>query len=101
MYVIGRSPDDLIRIENVTMYDGKDISVRIRTIFYNVMNEKSTIISDYELAESLLEEIQRYYDHISFFNDSLLANIIEKDSFEKEAYVKELKIYKLVPVELD
>lgn len=89
MYVIGRSKGDYIRLVNS------------KGIEYSHSINLASIFTSLEKAELMIGYIKENIDSLYFANATILGNIIDKEkSFDKVAYVNELKIYELVPTEL-
>ena len=89
MYVIGRSKGDYIRLVNS------------KGIEYSHSINLASIFTSLEKAELMIDYIKENIDSLYFANATNLGNIIDKEkSFDKVAYVNELKIYELVPTEL-
>lgn len=99
MYVIGRNDFDFIKVTNSeTFYDGRSIWSKVREVEYNSPLSKATIIPDYEVAEKLIKEVQDNVGNISFRNNSIIGEILDREaSFDKVVYSSELKIFELVP----
>lgn len=89
MYVIGRSKRDYLKLVN-----GKEIE-------YSHNINQASVLKSFEKAELMIDYIKENIDSIYFANATVLGNIIDKEkSFDKVAYVNELKIYELVPTEV-
>lgn len=103
VYAIGKSDYNFIKIANTaTMYDGQKMRSEIISIEYKVPLNEATIISDYEKAERLIEEIQGNVENIKFANNSIIGEILDREkSFDKIAYSKELQIYELIPIAVE
>lgn len=103
MYAIGKSDYNFIKITNTaTMYDEQKMRSEIISLEYKAPLNEATIISDYEKAEKLMEEIQGNVENIKFANHSIIGEIHDREkSFDKIAYSKELQIYELVPIAVD
>ncbi len=90
MYVIGRSKGDYIRLVNS------------KGIEYSHSINLASIFTSLEKAEFMIGYIKGNIDSLYFANATILGNIIDKEkNFDKAAYVNELKIYELVPREVE
>ena len=100
MYVIGKSNNEFIKItHNATMYDGRKMLNEIQNCEHGSQLSDATIITDYEKAKTILDEIQNNIENIQFTNSSAIGEILDREnSFDKITYSKELKIYELVPI---
>ena len=100
MYVIGVNDYSFINIiREEVLWDGKDTWSEIKVIGYDYLLDGAKIFGSYEHASGVLEKIKNNVEAIRFQNASLIGDLIDKDnSFDKLSYVKELKIYELVPV---
>lgn len=103
MYLIGINDFDFIKITHQsTMCDGKHIWNEVRNLEYETPLHEATIIPNYESAEKLLKEIQDNVEKIKVSNNNIIGEILDKDNgFDKTKYVKELKIYELIPTLVD
>lgn len=101
MYVIGRSDYDFIKVVHGVAYDGQGISMMIESVEYNLPSGEVTIFPDYETAKDAIKIIQENAEDIKFTNSSIVGEILDRESFDKIAYSKELKIYELVPTEVN
>lgn len=102
MYIIGKNDYEFIKItHSKPMYDGNKIWSEISKIEYDTPLHEATIISDKESAKKLLAQIKEKYESIEFRNSSIIEEILDKQKgFDKSKYVKELKIYVLLPTEV-
>ena len=98
-YVIGKTDYNFIRINFRTMWDGaRKIWDEVDEVFYDCNIEEATAISSYDEAKEILNEIQNRISEIDFSNISIIGQIVdEANEFNKDNYVKKLKIFKLVP----
>ena len=97
MYVIGVSDWNFIKIVNrpLIMTELK-VELVITSLKYEADLNDATIIRDLDEAKDILKEIQGNVKNIEFKNNSVLGEIYDKENkFDKEEYVKKLKIYEL------
>lgn len=98
MYAIGITDYDFIKVvRSDTLYDGLKIWSEVRDVEYGANLAESTVFVDLEVAEKILQEIQSNVEEIQFSNNDVIGEVIDKESFDKVAYSRELKIYELVP----
>lgn len=101
MYVIGVSDNSLIKIIKLdTLFDWKDLLTVIKAIEYDVsLANQATIFPDIKRAKRTLEDIKNNVENIQFENNSLFGKIFDEDNgFNKLSYVKELKLFELLPI---
>lgn len=103
MYAIGKSDYDFIKIERIaTLADERKIWSEIRIVEYDASLYNATIFRDLDRAEQTIEELRNHADRIKFRNNNALDEILNRErSFDKLAYIEELKIYKLIPIKVD
>lgn len=103
MYVIGIDDCRLIKVIRFdTLYDGKNIWQDPRSVEYDALLDEATIFNDHEQAKRILDCIKSNAEHITFNNNNIVGNILDKDGgFDKLSYAKELKLFELVPVLTD
>lgn len=98
MYVIGRTDYDFIKVARTdAMYDGHELWNEVHKVEYEANLANATIIPDLEVAKQLIEDIQSNVEYIEFTNNSVVGEILDKESFDKVSYSKQLKLYEVVP----
>lgn len=99
MFVIGYNEYQFISItRDDTMYDGKNLWKKIKKLEYESPLNEATIFTDYEAAVCSLKEIRDNANEITFSNNRVIGEILDKKSnFDKVQYSKGLRIYELVP----
>lgn len=96
---MSRTDYDFIKVARTdAMYDGHELWNEVHKVEYEANLANAAIISDLEVAKRLIEDIQSNVEYIEFTNNSVVGEILGKESFDKVAYVRDLKIYELVPI---
>ena len=100
MYVIGINELDFLNIKTRTMMTWVSCKTwnEVEKVVYECDLSEATILSDYELATKIVEEIRTRKDEIKFVNDNIIGQILDKENGIKFD-VDKLKVYKLVPTE--
>lgn len=101
MYVIGLDKWNFLRIKLKTMMSWETCKTwnEITKVYYECDLNTATVLPNYENAENLLEKIKNVKDENIFENDNIIGKIIDEKNGNR-IKVDELKIYKLIPMEI-
>jgi hypothetical protein len=85
------------------MWDRKNrLWNEIHKVLYDCNIEEATVINSHDEAKEILNEIQNRVSEIDFSNVSVIGQILDEGTdFDKFSFVKELKIFRLVPTLVD
>lgn len=85
----------------IAIMDAFEELLDAKGIEYSHSVNQASIFTSFEQAEFAIDYIKQNIDSLYFANATVLGNIVDKEKgFDKAAYVNELKIYELVPIEL-
>lgn len=96
MYVIGVSDFSFLDITSRMLMNCCGFWDEVKKIVYDCDLRKATFFKNYEEATKIIEEIKNRKNEISFENNNILGQILDK---KKDFDVDKLKIYQLVPTE--
>lgn len=96
MYVVGVNDFSFLNIKSKMLMNCCGFWDEVEKVVYGCNLRKATILTNYEEATKIIEEIKNRKDEILFENDDILEEILDKG---KEFDVNKLKIYQLVPIE--